>query len=68
MLLEKYNFDTHILRIEVNHFHHQFSPVCYVCKVRNKLCGMSALVRELYQNVEELCKLLLVCSPTSSEA
>ena len=68
MLIKKYNFDIDILRIELNHFHHKFSPVRYVCEVRHKLCGMSALVWELYQNVEELCKLLLVCSPTSSEA
>jgi hypothetical protein len=67
-LLKKYNFDTEILRIELKHFHKKFSPVYYVCDVRNKLCGMTALVRELYANVEELCKLLLVCSPTSSEA
>ena len=68
VLLKKYNFDIDILHIELNHFHSKFSPVRYVCEVRNKLCGMSALVRDLYANVEELCKLLLVCSPTSSEA
>ena len=67
-LLKKYNFESETLRIELKHFHNKFSPGHYVCEVRNKLCGMKSLVRELYANVEELCKLLLVCSPTSSEA
>ena len=67
-LLKKYHFDSEVLGIELKHFHAKFAPVHYVCEARNKLCGMATLVRGLYGNVEDLCKLLLVCSPTSSEA